>query len=97
MTYEIRRFESYDAWPADEYEGRYVLFEDHLDIIARVREDEAVKRRADLIWQDGYDIALRDAVEAVNAVDRVMTYDRDYDDIQREDAIAAIEALGGEQ
>lgn len=35
------------------------------DLIARVREDERDKRRADLIWQDGYDIALRDAVDAV--------------------------------
>lgn len=35
------------------------------DLIVRVREDEAVKRRADLIWQDGYDIAMRDAVDAV--------------------------------
>lgn len=104
MSHEIRRYESYDAWPADEYEGRYVLFEDHLAVVATVREDEAVKRRADLIWQDGYDIALRDAVEAVKdaaiwrATDQaVQVAGTDVRYVVREDAVAAIEALGGER
>lgn len=30
----IQRYESYDAWEADEYEGRYVLYADHVAAVA---------------------------------------------------------------
>lgn len=75
MSHEIRRYESYDAWEADEYEGRYVLFEDHLAVIARVREDERTytKQTSTAIMaydegrRDGYAAALRDAIAAVRS------------------------------
>lgn len=69
---------------------------DSCDLIARVREDEAVKRRADLIWQDGYDIALQDAVEAVKKM-RDGTVRRSVARSVLNQAVAAIEALGGER
>lgn len=64
-------------------------------LIARVREDEAAKRRADLIWQDGYDIALRDAIIAANN-QRSKFKARDWDDAI-DAVVAAIQAIGGER
>ena len=78
---------------------------------ARVREDERAKAvwQRDRLWGDGYAAALRDAVEAVNGLP-FLQYDRpagvvtdagiasftgQY--VNRDDALAAIEALGGER
>lgn len=76
------------------------------DVIARVREDEV---RNDVLaaahyGQDGYNCALRDAVEAVKAYyndglghDFQTCTDRDHSCYLFADAVAAIEALGGER
>lgn len=65
-------------------------------LIARVREDERAKRRDDLLWQDGYDTAKGDAVEAVKAQ---LAYCRvgGSPAIAQNKTVAAIEALGGER
>ena len=105
----------YDCW----LEGCTVC--DECDLIARVREDEANRKPEpphDQHWYAdnlcsyyiGYDAALRDAVEAVNAapdaIDSSAEWERDYDvdptgqtrnpRIWVREAVAAIEALGGE-
>lgn len=43
----IQRYESCDVWEADEYEGRYVLHEDHVAAIAaaEARVADAIRDR----------------------------------------------------
>ena len=73
------------------------------DLIARVREDERgyAKQTSTAIMaydegrRDGYAAAMRDAVEAVKAA---LTDDDGYvRQSELDDAVAAIEALGGQR
>lgn len=64
------------------------------DLIARVREDEAT--RAHRI-SDAYRTALRDAVDAIEAVDPPSEAYDDWHPKGKRLALAAIEALGGER
>ena len=87
-------------------DGEWVSHHDHEAEIARVREDEAQGQSEALLkaqrvfLREGYAAALRDAVDAVMALyDR---HDASCDDPRcegpdREFAVAAIEALGGER
>ena len=67
---------------------------DECRLIARVREDMldryAIRTSS---WQQGYDVALLDAVEAV----KVAAVRKDTSHDMRAVAVAAIEALGGER
>lgn len=58
----IQRYESYDAWEADEYEGRYVLYADH---VAAMQAEAESAHDLGVIYGINHERArIRAAVEA---------------------------------
>lgn len=118
MLSGIARFDSddYDLELDEKPDGAYVLYSHLPGLIAKVREDERVRavgsnaqrmliEHGEDCRRIGYAAALRDVVEALDALSLIIVDARfDPDDepdcreaVELSDVITSIEALGGER